>query len=72
MTDGRYYRATNKPELQEIYNEIDKLEKSRIETITYQSEPPEEFAFLVLCAGALLVLSMLLKKLWLTGITAFE
>lgn len=72
MTDGRYFRATNNQELQEIYNEIDKLEKSRIETINYQSEPPEEFAFLVLIAGILLILSMLVKKLWLTGITAFE
>jgi len=37
MTDGRYFRATNNKALREIYDEIDKLEKTRIEVKAYRS-----------------------------------
>lgn len=37
MTDGRYFRATNNKKLKEIYEEIDKLEKTRIEVKAYRS-----------------------------------
>jgi Ca-activated chloride channel homolog len=37
MTDGRYFRATNNKALKEIYDEIDKLEKTRIEVKAYRS-----------------------------------
>jgi Ca-activated chloride channel homolog len=37
MTDGRYFRATNNRTLKEIYDEIDKLEKTRIEVKAYHS-----------------------------------
>jgi Ca-activated chloride channel family protein len=37
MTDGQYFRATNNRALREIYGEIDKLEKTRIEVRAYKS-----------------------------------
>lgn len=37
MTDGKYFRATNNRTLKEIYNEIDKLEKTRVEVRAYRS-----------------------------------
>ena len=37
MTDGEYFRATNNRTLRQIYNEIDKLEKTRIEVRQYRS-----------------------------------
>jgi Ca-activated chloride channel family protein len=37
MTGGRYFRATNNKALKEIYDEIDKLEKTRIEVKSYRS-----------------------------------
>jgi Ca-activated chloride channel family protein len=37
MTDGKYFRATNNKTLKEIYAEIDKLEKTRIEVKAYRS-----------------------------------
>jgi len=37
MTDGRYFRATNNRALKEIYQEIDQLEKTRIEVKAYRS-----------------------------------
>jgi Ca-activated chloride channel homolog len=37
MTDGQYFRATNNRSLQQIYDEIDEMEKTRIEVTTYHS-----------------------------------
>lgn len=37
ITDGHYYRATDNRTLKEIYNKIDKLEKSRIEVTSYRN-----------------------------------
>lgn len=37
MTDGRYFRATDNKTLEQIYDEIDKLEKTRIEVKAYRS-----------------------------------
>jgi Ca-activated chloride channel homolog len=37
MTDGRYFRATNNKALRQIYDEIDKLEKTRVEVKAYRS-----------------------------------
>jgi Ca-activated chloride channel family protein len=52
-TDGKFYRATNAKELREIYQEIDKLEKSKIDVQRYSRryEAYQVFAF-----GALLAL----------------
>jgi len=37
MTDGKYFRATDNRTLREIYAEIDRMEKTRIEVRTYRS-----------------------------------
>lgn len=37
MTGGQYFRATNNRKLRDIYSEIDKLEKTRIEVRAYRS-----------------------------------
>lgn len=36
-TGGRYFRATDRKSLEEIYQEIDKLEKSKIESRQYKN-----------------------------------
>lgn len=36
ITDGKYFRATNNRKLAEIYDEIDKLEKTKVEVISYR------------------------------------
>ena len=65
ITGGRYYRATSGRELTSIYDEINKLEKSRIDekmTIEYNDLGS------LLCAGALLLvgLEQLLRQVvWL-------
>jgi len=37
ITDGKFFRATNNKTLKQIYEEIDKLEKTRIEVRAYRS-----------------------------------
>ncbi len=36
-TDGEYFRATNNKKLEEIYNTIDKLEKTKLEITSYRN-----------------------------------
>lgn len=37
LTGGRYFRATNNEKLKDIYDEIDKLERSRVEVLSYRN-----------------------------------
>ena len=39
-TDGKYFRAKNEESLKNIYKEIEKLEKRKIEDQQFKSEPP--------------------------------
>jgi Ca-activated chloride channel family protein len=68
MTQGRYYRATGNSRLQEIYREIDKLEKTRIEVTEYHTRTEEFFPW-ALAAGILFLLELLLKNTYLKSIT---
>lgn len=36
MTNGKYFRATNNRKLQDIYREIDRLEKTKVEVTSYR------------------------------------
>ena len=38
ITNGKYFRATSNKKLQEIYDEIDRLEKTRVEITSYRNE----------------------------------
>ncbi len=60
ITDGRYFRATSNTKLEEIYKEIDQLEKSKIEVREF-SRKSEEFLPFALAGILLVILSLLLK-----------
>lgn len=60
MTGGKYYRATSTEKLQQIYDEIDQLERSKIE-INEFTRLHEEFLPLVIWSIALLLLGFILK-----------
>lgn len=60
MTDGKYFRATNNQKLKEIYQEIDKLEKSKIEVREF-SRKTEEYLFWAILAGLLLMFEAILR-----------
>lgn len=59
-TGGKYFRATNNKSLKEIYDEINKLEKTEIEEFKYYNYD-ERFRSWVLLAGILLAFEMLLR-----------
>ena len=59
-TNGHYYRATNAHQLEQIYNEIDRLEKSKIEVTTLKRRS-EAFGNWVLAALIFLVLELILR-----------
>jgi len=60
-TDGKYFRATSNKSLENIYNEINKLEKTEIEEMRYFNYD-EKYRSLVFLALGLLVLEILLRK----------
>lgn len=60
VTGGKYFRATNNKKLQEIYNEINKLEKTEIEEFKFYNYE-EKYRALVLLAGLLLLIEVLLR-----------
>ena len=67
MTGGRYFRATDKAKLQAIYDEINQLEKSKVE-VTEHISYHELFLEWVLAALGLLLLEFLLSNLVLKRI----
>ena len=59
-TGGKYFRATSNSKLEDIYEEINKLEKTEIEETKYKSYD-ELFRPLVLAAFGLLLFELLLR-----------
>jgi len=60
-TGGLYFRATNNKKLEEIYDEINKLEKTEIEEFKYYNYD-EKFRPLILLALALLFIEWLMRN----------
>ena len=60
-TGGLYFRATNNKKLEEIYNEINKLEKTEIEEFKYYYYE-EKFRPLILLALTLLIIEWLMRN----------
>jgi Ca-activated chloride channel family protein len=55
ITDGKYFRATNTQALKEIYDKIDKLEKTKIEITSYKNASEKYHSWLWLGLILLLV-----------------
>jgi len=67
MTSGNYFRATNNEKLRQIYVEIDKLEKSKIDVKEF-SRKQEEYRLYAGIALLLLLIEMLLRYVVFRGI----
>ena len=66
-TGGKYFRATDKLSLERIYNEIDSMEKSKVEKFDI-THIHEEFLLFVLWALALLLAEFMIKYIVLKRI----
>ena len=67
VTDGKYFRATNNSKLKEIYKDIDKLEKSKIEVTEFHKRS-EEFSNFAIPAFIILLFGFILEKTYLKQI----
>lgn len=67
MTEGQYFRATNNNSLREIYEEIDELEKSKINVKEF-SRKEEQFLPFAIVAFILLLLELVISKTILRSI----
>jgi len=67
VTDGKYFRATNNNKLKEIYKDIDKLEKSKIEVTEFHKRS-EEFSNFAIPAFIILLFGFILEKTYLKQI----
>jgi Ca-activated chloride channel homolog len=61
LTDGKYFRATSNKKLREIYGEIDKLEKSKID-VTEFKKMKEEYLIFALIAMILFAFEIILRN----------
>lgn len=61
MTDGKYFRATDNEKLIQVYNDIDKLEKSRIDVRQFKVRE-EKFLVPSLIAFILVLLEILIRN----------
>jgi Ca-activated chloride channel homolog len=59
-TGGKYFRATGNKKLESIYNEINKLEKTKIEEFKYYNYQ-EKYRPLIILAGFFIMLEMTLR-----------
>lgn len=60
ITDGKYFRATNNETLKNVYQQIDKLEKTKMESMTI-SHSTEHFHILLTGALILMFLNILIR-----------
>jgi Ca-activated chloride channel family protein len=59
--DGNYFRATSNSKLKEVYEEIDKLEKTKLNVKEY-SKRDEEYHWFALAAFLCVLLEVLLRN----------
>ncbi len=64
ITGGQYFRATNNAKLREVYQEIDKLEKTKINVQEFSNKSELYFIFALL-TFLLLLTEVYLKNTWL-------
>ena len=61
ITDANYFRATSNSKLKEVYTEIDKLEKTKLNVKEYSTRE-EQYRWLALAAFICLLLEVLLRN----------
>jgi Ca-activated chloride channel homolog len=67
LTNGKYFRATNNTKLREVYKEIDKLEKSKIDVTEFRKKK-EEFLLLAFIALILVTVEIVCRNTYFRNI----
>ncbi|MCX7611351.1 MAG: VWA domain-containing protein [Ignavibacterium sp.] len=61
ITGGQYFRATNNRALEEIYNKIDAMEKSKVEITSYRTAA-ELYSYLMIPASILFLIDLIFSR----------
>lgn len=69
ITGGKYFRATDNNSLKNIYQEIDRLETSKVNVVEFKQKPPEKFHGFVLLSLLLLFPAFLIQNTLLKSIS---
>jgi Ca-activated chloride channel family protein len=64
LTGGKYFRATNNRALEEIYREIDRMEKTRIEVRSYRSVTELFYPWAAFALASLFLAALLNYTVW--------
>ena len=68
LTGGQYYRATDTESLFSIYDQIDELEKSKVEELIY-TDYEDRYPFYLALSIALFFISFAADRIWLRPFT---
>jgi Ca-activated chloride channel family protein len=68
MTDGKYYRATDNEKLVQVYSEIDKMEKSRIDVRQFKVRD-EKYLSYALIAFCLIISEIVMRNTLFKSLT---
>jgi Ca-activated chloride channel family protein len=66
QTDGKFFRATDSNALQKTFNEIDYLEKTKVNNITWE-ERIDQSTFFIQLAFLLFICGMILRLTWINN-----
>jgi Ca-activated chloride channel family protein len=68
ITGTKYFRAKNQDELEGIYDEIDALEKSKVQVLEFKTDPPEKYYAILIWAILFIVTSKVVSNTFLKSI----
>lgn len=68
ITGTKYFRAKDQDELENIYDEIDLLEKSKVRVLEFKTDPPEKYYAILIWALILIVTSKVISNTLLKSI----
>lgn len=68
FTGGKYYRAKSETELENIYAEIDELEKSKVKVLEYKVNPPEKYYGLLFLGITIILIYKVIAHTFLKSI----
>lgn len=68
-TGGKYFKAEDKSQLSAVYKEIDQLEKTKLKSIEFKIDPPEEFLPFLIIGLTLLLFSFLIQNIFFRSIS---
>lgn len=68
ITGTKYFRAKDQSELEAVYEEIDKMEKSKVSVLEFKIDPPEQFYALLIWALIFILSSKIISSTYLKSI----